>query len=72
MLKHNGKCHLLLDSYSIVATRLGNVVMFHHEGGVEVGDVDVKAERVEVDIDKTLSAAQALSLVAKAPEDTQS
>ena len=45
--------------------------MFHHEGGVEIGDVDAKAERVEIDIDSTLSAEQARTLVAKAPQDLQ-
>ncbi len=60
-----------LPPHSILATRHGNVVMFHHEGGVEVGDVDEKAIKVEVDIEDQLSEEQAKSLVAKAPSGKQ-
>ena len=53
----------------IFATRTGNTVYFYHEGGVDIGDVDSKAEQVNVDISSLLSEEQANKLVAKVPED---
>ena len=53
------------------ATRAGNTVLFHHEGGVDVGDVDAKANSVEVDIEGSLTAEQAAALVGKAPQEKQ-
>lgn len=32
----------------IYGTRSGNCILFHHEGGVDVGDVDAKACKMEV------------------------
>ena len=42
---------------------------FYHEGGVDIGDVDNKAERVNVDITSTLTEEQVNILVSKVPED---
>ncbi len=56
---------------SIYATRSGNTVLFHHEGGVEVGDVDAKANKVKVDIADSLSAELAATLVSKVPQEKQ-
>lgn len=42
----------------IYATREGDHVLFHHEGGVEVGDVDAKAQRLIVAVDDKLSDDQ--------------
>lgn len=42
----------------IYATREGDHVLFHHEGGVEVGDVDTKAQRLMVAVDDKLSEDQ--------------
>ncbi|KAM8836094.1 ATP-citrate synthase isoform 3-T3 [Spinachia spinachia] len=42
----------------IYATREGDHVLFHHEGGVEVGDVDAKAQRLLVAVDEKLSEEQ--------------
>ena len=56
---------------SIYATRSGNIVLFHHEGGVEVGDVDTKANKVKVDIEDSLSTEQAAVLVSKVPQEKQ-
>ena len=53
----------------IFATRAGNTVYFYHEGGVDIGDVDSKAEQVNVDISSQLSEEQANKLVAKVAED---
>ena len=53
----------------IFATRAGNTVYFYHEGGVDIGDVDNKAEKVDVNITSTLSEEQVNILVSKVPED---
>ena len=55
----------------IYATRNGNTVLFHTEGGVSVGDIDSKAHRVEIDIDATLSLDETLGLVQSAPLETR-
>ena len=57
--------------YSIFASREGNKILFHHEGGVDVGDVDAKAARVDVDIESTLTSEQARTLVQEAPKEKQ-
>ncbi len=46
-------------------------MLFYHEGGVEVGDVDSKALRVNVDIDDTLTCEQAKQLLTNVPADKQ-
>ncbi|XP_060795289.1 ATP-citrate synthase isoform X2 [Neoarius graeffei] len=38
----------------IYATREGDHVLFHHEGGVDVGDVDSKAQHLMVGVDEKL------------------
>lgn len=40
----------------IYATREGDYVLFHHEGGVDVGDVDSKAMKLLVGVDEKISA----------------
>lgn len=42
----------------IYATREGDHVLFHHQGGVEVGDVDATAQRLLVGVDEKLSEDQ--------------
>lgn len=39
----------------IYAAREGDYVLFHHEGGVDVGDVDAKAQKFLVKVDEKLS-----------------
>lgn len=39
----------------IYAAREGDYVLFHHEGGVDVGDVDAKAQKLLVAVDEKLS-----------------
>ncbi|KAJ8253720.1 hypothetical protein COCON_G00203320 [Conger conger] len=39
----------------IYAAREGDYVLFHHEGGVDVGDVDSKAQKLLVGVDERLS-----------------
>ncbi|XP_053094532.1 ATP-citrate synthase isoform X2 [Pangasianodon hypophthalmus] len=41
----------------IYATREGDHVLFHHEGGVDIGDVDSKAQRLLVGVDEKLDTA---------------
>ncbi|MEQ2210508.1 hypothetical protein XENOCAPTIV_014635, partial [Xenoophorus captivus] len=54
----------------IYATRDGDQVLFHHEGGVEVGDVDTKAQRLTVAVDDKLSDAQVKKqLLTHVPDD---
>ena len=43
-------------------------MLFHHQGGVDVGDVDAKAARVEVDIESTLTVEQACALAKEVPD----
>uniref|UniRef100_A0A8B9NPQ9 ATP citrate synthase n=1 Tax=Accipiter nisus TaxID=211598 RepID=A0A8B9NPQ9_9AVES len=39
----------------IYAAREGDYVLFHHEGGVDVGDVDAKAQKLLVAVDEKLN-----------------
>ncbi|KAM6951256.1 ATP-citrate synthase [Aplochiton taeniatus] len=39
----------------VYATREGDHMLFHHEGGVDVGDVDAKAQRLLVAVDDKLT-----------------
>ncbi|KAJ0058312.1 hypothetical protein NL108_013184, partial [Boleophthalmus pectinirostris] len=39
----------------IYATREGDYVLFHHEGGVDVGDVDAKAQKLLIGVDEKIS-----------------
>uniref|UniRef100_A0A3B3Q7M5 ATP-citrate synthase n=1 Tax=Paramormyrops kingsleyae TaxID=1676925 RepID=A0A3B3Q7M5_9TELE len=39
----------------IYAAREGDYVLFHHEGGVDVGDVDAKAQKLLLGVDKKLT-----------------
>uniref|UniRef100_A0A665TQ72 ATP-citrate synthase n=1 Tax=Echeneis naucrates TaxID=173247 RepID=A0A665TQ72_ECHNA len=54
----------------IYATREGDHVLFHHEGGVEVGDVDAKAQRLMIAVDDKLSEDQVKEqLLTHVPDD---
>lgn len=45
-------------------------MLFHHEGGVEVGDVDAKAQRLMVAVDEKLSEDQVTEqLLTHVPDD---
>lgn len=39
----------------VYAAREGDYVLFHHEGGVDVGDVDAKAQKLLVAVDEKLN-----------------
>ena len=43
--KESDECYV-----AIISTETGDTILFHHEGGVNVGDVDRKAVRLEVPI----------------------
>lgn len=54
----------------IYATREGDYMLFHHEGGVDVGDVDSKALKLLVGVDEKISPETVKSeLLKNAPED---
>ena len=56
----------------IYATREGDHVLFHHEGGMEVGNVDAKAQRLMVAVDDKLSEEQVRDqLLMHVPENTK-
>eukprot|EP01134_Creolimax_fragrantissima_P000835 CFRG0835T1 len=59
------------DEYyvSIYCQKTYNTVLFYHEGGVDVGDVDAKAEAVNVDITGSISEEQVQQLISKTPKD---
>ena len=56
----------------IYATREGDYVLFHHEGGVAVGDVDAKAQKLLVAVADKLSVdTTKAQLLTHVPEDKQ-
>jgi len=42
----------------IYSNRDGEIILFHHEGGVDIGDVDSKAVTYSIDIDKSFDVNQ--------------
>ena len=63
--KESDECYV-----AIISTETGDTILFHHEGGVNVGDVDSKAVRLEVPIG-TYPTAEEIEkkLLAKMPAD---
>ncbi|TEA40128.1 hypothetical protein DBR06_SOUSAS8210053 [Sousa chinensis] len=56
----------------IYATREGDYVLFHHEGGVDVGDVDAKAQKLLVGVDEKLNLEGIKKhLLVHAPKDKE-
>mmetsp|Transcript_9699 Transcript_9699/g.29138 ORF Transcript_9699/g.29138 Transcript_9699/m.29138 type:complete len:1084 (-) Transcript_9699:354-3605(-) len=54
----------------IVSARYDDEILFYHEGGVDVGDVDAKAERLKIATGETLDAgAVTEKLLSKVPAD---
>lgn len=45
----------------IYSHRHGDVILFHHEGGVDIGDVDAKAAKLEIPIDTKPTKAEIIS-----------
>lgn len=57
----------------IYATREGDFVLFHHEGGVDVGDVDAKAKKLLIGVDEKISEdAVKKQLLTLIPNDKKS
>ncbi|KAH7966214.1 hypothetical protein HPB49_014500 [Dermacentor silvarum] len=57
----------------IYSHRNGDTILFHHEGGVDIGDVDSKAFRLEVPIDHKPTADEVTkALLTKLPQDKRS
>lgn len=42
----------------IYSHRNGDTILFHHLGGVDIGDVDAKALKLDIDIDASLDESQ--------------
>ncbi|KAF4524526.1 hypothetical protein B566_EDAN002798 [Ephemera danica] len=49
----------------IYSHRHGDTILFHHEGGVDIGDVDSKAVKLEVPVGQTTSASAIQSALLK-------
>lgn len=57
----------------IYATREGDSVLFHHEGGVDVGDVDAKAKKLLIGVDEKIGEdAVQKELLPLVPNDRKS
>jgi ATP citrate (pro-S)-lyase len=54
-VKHSGEDEHYV---CIVSNRNGEEILFHHEGGVDIGDVDSKAMRLQVSLETTPSPAE--------------
>lgn len=67
--------HQQRDEYylCIQSDRSGEEILFHHEGGVDVGDVDAKALRfhVDIDVDLTMDTLASSGITSNAPRDRQ-
>ena len=59
--------HTLEYYICITSTREGDCIYFHHEGGIDIGDVDSKAIQVVVPVLSTLTPELVNSLLAKIP-----
>ena len=53
-MKHESEEEAYVCIYS---HRHGDTILFHHQGGVDIGDVDAKALKLEVPIDTTVDEA---------------
>jgi succinyl-CoA synthetase beta subunit len=47
----------------ILNTRASDRILFHHEGGVDVGDVDAKAASLDVPVGEQLQLADVMTLI---------
>lgn len=55
----------------IVSNRLGEEILFYHEGGVEVGDVDAKAVRMQVPIETSATKESVTASLLTSVEDAR-
>ena len=56
---------------SLYSDRTSDVIMFHHEGGVDVGDVDAKALKLHVPVGEEPTQDDLLNLVRNIPAETR-
>jgi ATP citrate (pro-S)-lyase len=42
----------------IYSNRDGEIILFHHEGGIDIGDVDSKAVKYSINIDESFDLKQ--------------
>ncbi len=62
--KESDECYV-----SIMSTRTGDAILFYHQGGVNVGDVDAKASRMDVTVGNFPTQAEITKkLLGKVPE----
>ena len=67
--------HKETDEYylAIVSNKDGDEILFHHEGGINVGDIDTKAVRLMVSVGEQPTASDIeKKLLGKVPSDRQS
>ncbi|KAF1787032.1 ATP-citrate synthase, citrate-binding domain [Phytophthora cactorum] len=55
----------------IVSNRDGEEILFHHEGGVDVGDVDAKAKRLQVGIESVASEEEVTAALLSSVEEVR-
>ncbi|CAI5744614.1 unnamed protein product [Peronospora destructor] len=67
-LKHTGADEHYV---CIVSNRDGEEVLFHHEGGVDVGDVDAKAKRLQVGIESIASEEEVTTALLSSVEEAR-
>ncbi|KAL4167847.1 hypothetical protein KRP22_013330 [Phytophthora ramorum] len=67
-LKHSGADEHYV---CIVSNRDGEEILFHHEGGVDVGDVDAKAKRLQVGIESVASEEEVTAALLPSVEDAR-
>lgn len=67
--------HKETDEYylAILSEREGDEILFHHEGGINVGDIDAKATRMKIPIGTSPTAAAIeIQLLGKVPKERRS
>lgn len=55
----------------IYSHRHGDTILFHHEGGVDIGDVDAKAGKLEVPVSENIDPNKLKALLTKVPAGKQ-
>lgn len=55
----------------IVSNRTGEEILFYHEGGVDVGDVDAKAQRLQVPLEESVSESDVTAALLGSVEDAR-
>eukprot|EP00163_Fabomonas_tropica_P028359 TRINITY_DN5750_c0_g1_i1.p1 TRINITY_DN5750_c0_g1~~TRINITY_DN5750_c0_g1_i1.p1 ORF type:complete len:1122 (+),score=399.79 TRINITY_DN5750_c0_g1_i1:269-3634(+) len=65
--------HAPEDEYYVclLSTREGTRILFHHEGGIDIGDVDSKAVKLDIVQGEAFTEEQARALISKVPTARQ-